>query len=193
MAIRRIDTQDVETTWNDALLSSKGDERPVILESKQGLNIERRMRKVSARQEKVYKTFSALGGEKGWLTFEWAWKLRGILDRMVGGVGFRRGRRSADELRVGDALDFWRVEAIKENELLRLRAEMKVPGRAWLEFQAVPEEEGKTKLIQTAYFAPKGLFGLLYWYVLYPLHSLIFSSMIEHLAKEAETDTSVEL
>lgn len=187
LAIRRIDTQEVETTWNDALLSSKGDERPVILESKQGMNIERRMRKVNASQEEVYKTFSALGGEKGWLTFEWAWKLRGILDRLVGGVGFRRGRRSAEELRVGDALDFWRVEAIKENELLRLRAEMKVPGRAWLEFQSMPAEEGKTKLIQTAYFAPKGLLGLLYWYVLYPLHSLIFSSMIEHLAKEAES------
>ncbi|MDZ7716121.1 MAG: SDR family oxidoreductase [Balneolaceae bacterium] len=187
LAIRRIDTQEVETTWNDALLSSKGDERPVILESKQGMNIERRMRKVNASQEEVYKTFSALGGEKGWLTFEWAWKLRGILDRLVGGVGFRRGRRSADELRVGDALDFWRVEAIKENELLRLRAEMKVPGRAWLEFQSLPTEEGKTKLIQTAYFAPKGLFGLFYWYGLYPLHSLIFSSMIENLALEAES------
>lgn len=186
LAIRRIDMQDVETTWNDALLSSKGDERPVVLESKQGLNIERRLRKVKADRHKVFKAFTSLGGEKGWLAFEWAWKLRGILDRLVGGVGFRRGRRSADELRVGDALDFWRVEAIKEDELLRLRAEMKVPGRAWLEFQAIGDEENYTRLIQTAYFAPKGLLGLLYWYGLYPLHSLIFSSMIEHLAKEAE-------
>lgn len=186
LAIQRIDTQDVETTWNDALLSSKGDEQPVILESKQGLNIERRMRKVEVSQESVFKTFTSLGGEKGWLAFEWAWKLRGILDRMVGGVGFRRGRRSADDLRVGDALDFWRVEAIKENELLRLRAEMKVPGKAWLEFQALKGDDGVTKLVQTAYFAPKGLFGLLYWYGLYPFHSLIFSSMIEHLARDAE-------
>ena len=198
LAIRRVDTQDVETTWNDALLSSKGDERPVVLESKQGMNIERRMRKVKSSQQRVFKTFCSLGGEKGWLTFEWAWKLRGVLDRLVGGVGFRRGRRSADELRVGDALDFWRVEAIKEHRLLRLRAEMKVPGRAWLEFQAIPEDEEAgsktgtdapmpvTKLVQTAYFAPKGLFGRLYWYGLYPIHSLIFSSMIDHLAREAE-------
>lgn len=186
LAIRRIDTQNVETTWNDALLSSKGDERPVILESKQGLNIERRMRKVDAPQDRVFKSFTSLGGEKGWLAFEWAWKLRGILDRMAGGVGFRRGRRSADELRVGDALDFWRVEAIKDNELLRLRAEMKVPGKAWLEFQAIPDNDDYTRLVQTAYFAPRGLFGLLYWYGLYPFHSLIFSSMIEHLAKDAE-------
>lgn len=187
LAIRRIDTQDVETTWNDALLSSKGDERPVILQSRQGLNIERRMRKVEAEKDRVFRVFTSLGGEKGWLAFEWAWKLRGILDRMVGGVGFRRGRRSADELRVGDALDFWRVEAIKENELLRLRAEMKVPGRAWLEFQVISEGKNSTKLVQTAYFAPKGLFGLLYWYGLYPFHSLIFSSMIEYIAREAET------
>ncbi len=186
LAITRIDTQEVETTWNDALLSSKGDERPVVLESKQGLNIERRMRMVNASREKVFKAFTSLGGDRGWLVYEWAWKLRGIMDRMVGGVGFRRGRRSASELRVGDALDFWRVEVIKESELLRLRAEMKVPGRAWLEFQAVEDTGGSTKLVQTAYFAPKGLFGLLYWYGLYPIHSLIFSSMIEHIGREAE-------
>lgn len=186
LAITRIDTQEVETTWNDALLSSKGDEQPVVLESKQGLIIERRMRMVNASREKVFKAFTSLGGDRGWLVYEWAWKLRGIMDRMVGGVGFRRGRRSASELRVGDALDFWRVEVIKESELLRLRAEMKVPGRAWLEFQAVEDTGGSTKLVQTAYFAPKGLFGLLYWYGLYPIHSLIFSSMIEHIGREAE-------
>lgn len=183
------DPREVETTWNDALLSSKGDERPVELETKEGLNIERRFRIVEASPEKVFKAFTSLGGEKGWLTFEWAWKLRGIADRMVGGVGFRRGRRDPSQLRVGDALDFWRVEAIRTNRLLRLRAEMKVPGRAWLEFQSMPDESGRTKLVQTAYFAPTGLPGLLYWYALYPLHSLIFSSMIEQVAKDAENFT----
>lgn len=188
LALDRIDTADVETTWNDALISSKGDERPVILESKEGLNIERRIRQVSQNQSKVFEVFSGLGGEQGWLTFEWAWKLRGILDRLVGGVGFRRGRRHPEKLRIGDALDFWRVEAYKPDELLRLRAEMKVPGRAWLEFQAIPDEKKQqTKLVQTAYFAPKGLFGLLYWYALYPIHSLIFSSMIDHISAEAES------
>jgi uncharacterized protein YbjT (DUF2867 family) len=187
LAIARIDTDEIETTWSDALLSSKGDERPVILETKQGLIIERRIRNVKATQEDVFKTFTSLGGRKGWLTYEWAWKLRGILDRLVGGVGFRRGRRDPQKLRVGDALDFWRVEAIKKNELLRLRAEMKVPGRAWLEFQTVANDNNQTKLIQTAYFAPKGLLGLAYWYGLYPLHSLIFSSMIDHIADNAES------
>ncbi|NGP89729.1 SDR family oxidoreductase [Fodinibius halophilus] len=188
LAMVRINTEDVETTWNDALISSKGNEKPVMLKSKQGLNIERRMRKVEATPQQVFDTFSSLGGEKGWLAYEWAWKLRGILDRLVGGVGFRRGRRHPTELRVGDALDFWRVEAIKPGQLLRLRAEMKVPGRAWLEFQSLAQEDGKTKLVQTAYFAPKGLLGLLYWYGLYPLHALIFSSMIDNIA--AETTSS---
>ncbi|MDZ7807492.1 MAG: SDR family oxidoreductase [Gracilimonas sp.] len=189
LALTRLDTDEVETTWNDALISSKGDERPVILETKEGLNIERRIRKIDVPQEKVFEVFTSLGGEKGWLTFEWAWKMRGILDRLVGGVGFRRGRRHPQKLRIGDALDFWRVEAIKPGEILRLRAEMKVPGRAWLEFQATTDEEsGKTKLVQTAYFAPKGLMGLLYWYVLYPFHSLIFSSMIDNIVKEAEAE-----
>ena len=90
------------------------------------------------------------------------------------------------ELRVGDALDFWRVEAVEPDRLLRLRAEMKVPGLAWLQFKAEPLEDGSTKLIQTAFFAPKGLFGLLYWYGLYPLHSLIFSGMIRKLAQRAK-------
>lgn len=190
LAITHIDTEDVETTWNDALLSSKGDERPVVLKTKQGLNIERRIRKVSADKHQVFEAFTSLGGQKGWLTYEWAWKFRGILDRLVGGVGFRRGRRHPQQLRVGDALDFWRVEAIKPDQLLRLRAEMKVPGRAWLEFLAVETDDQKTKLVQTAYFAPKGLLGLLYWYGLYPIHSLIFSSMIEHIASDAESSPS---
>lgn len=187
LAMDRIDTDDVETTWNDALISSKGDEEPVILETKQGLNIERRIRKVHSSPQQAFAVFSSLGGDKGWPVFQWAWKLRGILDRMVGGVGFRRGRRHPTKLRVGDALDFWRVEAIKPGELLRLRAEMKVPGKAWLEFQAIQNDDNTTKLVQTAYFAPKGLFGLLYWYGLYPLHSLIFSGMIDELAKQIET------
>jgi len=180
------DHREVETTWNDAMLSSKGDEQPVELEAKEGLNIERRHTFVDVKPEHAYKAYISLGGEKGWLSFEWAWKLRGIMDRMVGGVGFRRGRRDPGELRVGDALDFWRVEAIRKNRLMRLRAEMKVPGRAWLEFQSIPKSEGGTKLVQTAYFAPRGLFGLLYWYGLYPFHGFIFSSMIESVAKEAQ-------
>lgn len=183
LAIGRIDTENVETTWNDALISSKGDEKPVMLETKQGMNIERRIRIVDAKQEEVFRAFSSLGGDKGWPAFGWAWKLRGMLDRLVGGVGFRRGRRHPTELRVGDTLDFWRVEQIKPGELLRLRAEMKVPGKAWLEFQSIKIDENTTKLVQTAYFEPFGLPGLIYWYALYPIHALIFSRMIDNIVK----------
>jgi hypothetical protein len=118
---------------------------------------------------------------------DWAWSLRGAMDRLIGGVGLRRGRRHPDEIFVGEALDFWRVEAVQEDRLLRLRAEMKVPGAAWLEFEARPRGEGKTLLTQTAYFVPKGLSGLAYWYLLYPIHSLIFSGLIGEIAGRAES------
>jgi hypothetical protein len=98
----------------------------------------------------------------------------------------RRGRRDPDELRVGDALDFWRVEAVEPDRLLRLRAEMRVPGEAWLQFEVKPQPNDKTLLVQTAFFAPKGLFGLLYWYGMYPIHGPIFSSMIRKIGAKAE-------
>jgi hypothetical protein len=109
-----------------------------------------------------------------------------MLDRVVGGVGFRRGRRHPDKLRVGEALDFWRVEALQSARLLRLRAEMKMPGAAWLELEARPLRLGQTRLVQTAIFAPKGVLGLLYWYALYPFHALLFSGLIRHIARRAE-------
>ncbi|MBI4768866.1 MAG: DUF2867 domain-containing protein, partial [Chloroflexi bacterium] len=97
----------------------------------------------------------------------------------------RRGRRHPDEARVGEALDFWRVEAVEPERHLRLRAEMKVPGKAWLEFQSIPQPDGKTLLTQTAYFAPRGISGFLYWYSLYPIHSFIFSGLIRKIAERA--------
>ena len=109
----------------------------------------------------------------------------GAADRLVGGVGFRLGRRHPIDLRVGDAVDFWRVEAVEPGHLVRLRAEMKVPGRAWLQFQAETLGPERTRLIQTAFFAPKGLFGLLYWYLLWPVHGFIFSRLIRKLAEGA--------
>lgn len=148
--------------------------------------LERRQRLVNSTPEHVFAIISRLGGDYGWLYFDWAWRLRGILDRMVGGVGFRRGRRDMYEVRVGDAVDFWRVEAVETDRLLRLRAEMKVPGSAWLQFDLQPGEEGQTRLTQTAFFAPKGLFGLVYWYLLYPFHSLIFSRLIQKISERAE-------
>jgi hypothetical protein len=148
--------------------------------------LEQRQEFVKATPGAVFQAFTSLGGSNGWLYFNWAWYLRGLLDRVVGGVGLRRGRRHPTEVRVGDALDFWRVEAVEPDRLLRLRAEMKVPGLAWLQFKAEPLEDGSTQLIQTAFFAPKGLFGLLYWYGLYPIHSLVFTGMIRKLAQRAK-------
>lgn len=187
LALRHIEDGQIETIWSDALASSNGDVRPVYLTQEQGMMIERRQKMVDASPETVYQVFSGLGGERGWPPYNWLWRARGAIDRLVGGVGLRRGRRNPDELREGEALDFWRVEAIQPDRLLRLRAEMKLPGRGWLQFEAQPAQDGQTKLVQTAFFAPKGLTGLLYWYGIYPLHSMIFAKMISAVAQLAET------
>jgi uncharacterized protein YbjT (DUF2867 family) len=186
-ALASLESGQVETRWSDSLASSQGDIKPVELATEQGLQIERRQRVVDAAPEEVYAVFSSLGGENGWLYANWLWWLRGVVDRLVGGPGFRRGRRDPEDVRVGDALDFWRVEAVEPGRLLRLRAEMKVPGEAWLQFEAKPLEDGRTLLEQTAFLAPKGLLGLLYWYGLYPFHGLIFGQMIGKLAAHAES------
>ena len=186
LALQSLQASAVETSWSDALVSSQPQRQPTLLTTQEGMIIEQRQRIVDASPEATFRVFSGLGGERGWLYLNWAWRLRGILDRIVGGVGFRRGRRHPDEVRVGDAVDFWRVEAVEDNRLLRLRAEMKVPGLAWLQFAAEPINEGQTRLTQTAFFAPKGLFGWLYWYGLYPIHSLIFSGLIRKIAEYAE-------
>ena len=185
-ALADLDARSVETAWSDALVTSLGDTAPIVLTTQQGMIIERRRRIVAAPANKVFATFAGLGDRRGWLYADWAWRLRGAIDRLVGGVGLRRGRRDPDDVRVGDAVDFWRVEEVAPSHKLRLRAEMKVPGRAWLQFEAQPQAEDRTLLLQTAFFAPKGLFGLLYWYLLYPIHSLIFSGMIRRIAQRAE-------
>lgn len=188
-ALERIREGDIESIWSDALSSSQGDRKPAFFTLEQGMFIERRELPVNAPAAAVYRAFTGLGGKRGWPAFDWAWRARGLIDRLVGGVGMRRGRRDPDELRVGEALDFWRVEAVEENRLLRLRAEMKVPGRAWLQFEVKPEEQGHSTLTQTAYFASRGLSGLLYWYALYPIHGLIFGRMPRQLAKLAEQNS----
>ncbi len=185
LALDKIQAGDVETAWSDALTSSQGQETPVSLLAGEGMIIERRQRNVAAHSGAVFRNFARLGGDRGWRYLDWAWQLRGMLDRLCGGVGMRRGRRDPETLRVGDALDFWRVEAVEPGRLVRLRAEMRVPGRAWLEFQTVASSDGTSVLTQTAFFAPKGLPGLLYWYLLYPVHRLIFSGLIRKLAVNA--------
>ena len=125
-----------------------------------------------------------IGGTTGWYAWNGLWKLRGFLDLLVGGVGMRRGRVLQDEVRVGDPLDFWRVEAFEPDRLLRLAAEMKLPGRAWLEFE-VTGTGGSSTIRQTAIFDPVGLFGLMYWYALYPVHQLVFGGMLRGIAAAA--------
>ncbi|MCX7718448.1 MAG: SDR family oxidoreductase [Candidatus Sumerlaeaceae bacterium] len=187
-ALARLEASSVETAWSDALSAGPAGAagRPVILTTFEGMVIERRRREVAAPPEVVFQVITGLGGARGWLYMNWAWRVRGFLDRLIGGVGLRRGRRHPDELRVGDALDFWRVEALEPGRLLRLRAEMKVPGNAWLQFSVVPREGGGAVLTQTAFFAPKGLMGWLYWYGLYPIHGLIFSGLIKRIGERAE-------
>ncbi|MSR33182.1 MAG: SDR family oxidoreductase [Phycisphaerales bacterium] len=185
LALDKIETHGVETSWSDALVSSQDDRTPLTLVSTQGMIIENRQLVVSKSTDAVYTSFASLGGARGWLCWDWAWQLRGIFDRLIGGVGIRRGRRHPVELRAGDAVDFWRVEHVVPGRLVRLRAEMLVPGLAWLEFEARPEADGKTLLLQTAFFEPKGLFGLLYWYALYPMHGVIFSGLIRQVAQQA--------
>ena len=185
LALQKLDANGVETAWSDALTSSQGDRTPVALITSEGMIIERRRETVAAPADMVYRSFVRLGGERGWLYMDWAWQLRGMADRLFGGVGMRRGRRDPEDLRVGDSLDFWRVELVEPGRRIRLRAEMRVPGRAWLEFEAVTESKGQTLLLQTAFFEPKGLLGLLYWYALYPVHSLIFSGLIRRICQQA--------
>ena len=184
-AIAELQASSVETAWSDALSTSQSEVPSVILTTHEGMILEHRQRIVPASPADIYKIFIGVGGARGWFYMNWAWQLRGWLDRVMGGVGLRRGRRHPDELRAGEALDFWRVEAIEPDQLLRLRAEMKVPGQAWLQFQVTPQEHGQSLLSQTAFFAPKGLMGLLYWYSLYPFHSLIFSGLIDQIARRA--------
>ena len=187
-AVSGLDTGEVETRWADAL-ASYGGVRPRVLHTQEGKLLESRQAVVAAAPDEVFRVLLAIGGRRGYGAWDWAWELRGAADRLIGGVGLRRGRRDPDDLRAGDALDFWRVEAVEPGALLRLRAEMKVPGAAWLQFETLPHEGG-TLLVQTAYFAPRGLPGLLYWYGLLPVHSRIFSGMIAALAAQAGRSTA---
>jgi Protein of unknown function (DUF2867). len=147
--------------------------------------VEIRKRSVAADAETVFSVVSRLGGETGWLYADSLWQLRGLLDALIGGVGMRRGRPDRP-LKVGDAVDFWRVEAVEPPKLLRLKAEMKLPGEAWLQFRIVPKSENESVLVQTAVFEPLGLLGLFYWYALLPLHALIFSGLCNAIAERAE-------
>lgn len=185
-ALRDEERQITESRWFDAF-SSGGDARSWVGVRFGNRLVDQRAREVSVGSAAAFAPIQRIGGETGWYSFDWLWKLRGFLDLLVGGVGVRRGRPHPDELQVGDALDFWRVEAYEPGRLLRLSAEMKLPGRAWLEFEVLPTESGAT-IRQTALYDPVGLFGLVYWWAIYPLHVLIFRRMLRNICRAAEAE-----
>jgi hypothetical protein len=150
--------------------------------------VDSRVIEVDAPADVAFAPIQRIGGQTGWYCANWLWRLRGLLDLLVGGVGMRRGRRDPVNLRIGDALDFWRVEAFEPERRLRLAAEMCLPGRAWLEFE-VSEHAGKSKIWQTAIFDPVGLQGMAYWHALYPLHQLVFAGMLKGIGRAATRAT----
>jgi uncharacterized protein YbjT (DUF2867 family) len=182
-AVDRTDPDGVESTWFDAVAAGDRASLSSVI-SRDGMIVERRERVVAAPPGRIFAEVERLGGDAGWPYANVLWRIRGLLDRLVGGVGMRLGRRHPDLLRVGDALDFWRVEEIRRPTVLRLRAEMKVPGRAWLQYE-VSAIDGGSRLVQSAFFEPKGLPGLAYWYMLYPVHGLIFRGTVRALAQRA--------
>jgi uncharacterized protein YbjT (DUF2867 family) len=180
LALLRIHQGDIKTSWRGSVGRKEG----VVFQDTEGLVRQVRTRLLDIPVEAVFRAFTSLGGERGWLAWEWAWEARGILDQLVGGPGIRRGRRHPQELRTGDAVDFWRVEEIEENRLLRLVGEMRVPGRAWLQFE-VDEVGGRTRLVQAALFEPRGFWGWAYWYSLSLAHTVLFDRMIDAVAELA--------
>ncbi|MFT4606179.1 MAG: hypothetical protein ACI9W4_002927 [Rhodothermales bacterium] len=186
LALHRFERDGVESTWSDAF--SSGDDRKMVtrLEQEKGMVQERLQVNVDAPAKAIWSELNALGGKNGWLYANALWKLRGLMDLAVGGIGMRAGRRTYHRLREGDTVDFWRVEEVDVNKLLRLRAEMKVPGKAWLQYEIMPLKSGGCALTQTAFFEPKGLVGFLYWSTFYVPHRFIFPGMLRELRRRAE-------
>jgi hypothetical protein len=140
---------------------------------------------VRAPVERIFGVVEGIGGDRGWLFTDWLWQLRGAIDRCLGGIGMSRRRRDPEQLKVGDVLDFWRVQQLDRNRFLRLEAEMKLPGRAWLQFHFEPGEKGAI-LRSEAVFLPKGILGYLYWAAFYPAHVLLFNGLLRAIAAAAE-------
>lgn len=182
-ALENEDREFAETRWSDAI-SSSGRPRSWGGTRFGSRLVDSRTREVPVSKRRAFAPIQRVGGKNGWYFAGWLWRLRGFIDLLCGGIGLRRGRRDTVELAVGDTVDFWRVEAFEPNARLLLAAEMKLPGRAWLEFE-VSESNGASTIRQTAVFDPVGLLGLMYWYSIYPLHWLVFAGMLRGIAREA--------
>jgi uncharacterized protein YbjT (DUF2867 family) len=181
-AVKEIESNQVISRWSDN--SGKIWDKNHTKEIADAIFVDRKIEDIThISKEKVFRTFISIGGENGWFDFDFLWKIRGFIDKALGGVGLRRGRRDQYDLRIGESLDFWKVVDIKKDERLLLYAQMKLPGTAWLEFKIE-----NNQLIQSAYFYPKGVFGRLYWYSLIPLHYFVFNNMIKSIIKKASNE-----
>ena len=206
LALTKIERGEVETRWSSAVVdtaktggasgvvSGGGTEVDTVIEDREGLARDQRTLATDVPAEQVFTAVCSIGGDNGWYVYRWAWWLRGLVDALMGGPGLRRGRRHPTQLLEGEALDWWRVDAIEPppadvdqaggKGLLRLRAEMRVPGKAWLQWE-IERRDDKTLLRQTALFQPRGLPGTLYWYALVPAHGLIFPALLRKLEEQA--------
>ncbi|MFB7999915.1 SDR family oxidoreductase [Streptomyces sp. NPDC056002] len=187
LALRRVREAQVVTRWSSASApGAPSDPLPTDPDWAGGsLYEDERLSSVDASGEALWRVVEGIGGENGWYSFPPAWAVRGWLDRFVGGVGLRRGRRDTERLRVGDSLDFWRVEEIEPGRLLRLRAEMRLPGLAWLEMWVETDPQGGTRYRQHVLFHPRGLLGHVYWWLAFPFHAVVFGGMTRNITRAA--------
>jgi hypothetical protein len=179
-AVREIEQNQVISRWSD--VGGKIWERDHNKEFSDAIFVDRREADISGiSPHNVYTVFTSIGGENGWFDFDFLWEIRGVIDKLAGGAGINRGRRSQCDLRLGDCLDFWKVVDLKKDERMLLYAQMKLPGSGWLEYKISGD-----KLIQSAYFYPRGVWGRLYWYGLIPLHYFVFTNMIRSIVAKAK-------
>ncbi|MEJ2855769.1 MULTISPECIES: SDR family oxidoreductase [unclassified Saccharothrix] len=188
LALTRVRDGRVETRWSGAATpGAPSDPLPSDPDWSGGSSyVDVREQRTKASPERLWAVVEGIGGEHGWYSFPLAWAVRGWLDRLVGGVGLRRGRRDPERVHVGEALDWWRVEEVERGRLLRLRAEMRVPGLAWLELRVAAADGGGSTYRQRAVFVPRGLAGHLYWWLVWPFHGLVFGGMAHNITSEAE-------
>ncbi|MEC5150453.1 SDR family oxidoreductase [Cryobacterium sp. GrIS_2_6] len=192
LALGRMRDGDVETSWRNASIEGASS-NPLPSDPEWAGHLvytDVRAKHTDAAPAELWRIIEGIGGDNGWYSFPLAWAVRGWADKLVGGVGLRRGRRDADRLHTGDVLDFWRVESLERGRFLRLRAEMRVPGRAWLEMTAEPAADGGSVYRQRAVFFPRGLGGRLYWFSILPFHGIVFSGMANRITATAEATSA---
>jgi uncharacterized protein YbjT (DUF2867 family) len=185
-ALADLHPETIDVGRYDAAAAERGDAPAAFFLLRNGLYMDRRYRTVDAPPEEVYRVLAGLGGKNGWLYANWAWRLRWLFDRLLGSPACQDGRADPNNICVGDALDFLRVVEVQPGRLLRLHSEVELAGRLWIQFESRPRGDCQTRLVQTIFFAPKGLLGLLYWYLFYPLQAVVFSGLIREIGLQAE-------